>query len=233
MFNVLIIDDEEEIVELIEVYLKNEGYKVYKAYNGKDSLEIIEKETIHLIILDIMMPDIDGIKVCMNIRKNYNTPIIMVSAKGQDIDKIQGLSTGADDYIVKPFNPMELVARVKSQIRRYIYLNDNRNSAEENSDEEVVEINGLKLDQKRHNVFLMGNEIKLTPTEYDILLLLALNRGKVYSAEDIYKSIWKEKYFEGNNTVMAHMWRLREKIESNPKEPEIIKTVWGVGYKIE
>ena len=233
MFNVLIIDDEEEIVELIEVYLKNEGYKVYKAYNGKDGLEIIEKETIHLIILDIMMPDIDGIKVCMNIRKNYNTPIIMVSAKGQDIDKIQGLSTGADDYIVKPFNPMELVARAKSQIRRYIYLNDNKNSAEENSDEEVVEINGLKLNQKRHNVFLMGNEIKLTPTEYDILLLLAVNRGKVYSAEDIYKAIWKEKYFEGNNTVMAHMWRLREKIESNPKEPDIIKTVWGVGYKIE
>lgn len=234
MFNILIVDDEREIVELIEVYLKNEGYNVHKCYNGKDALEMIEKEKFHLIILDIMMPDIDGINVCMKIRQKYNIPIIMASAKGQDIDKIQGLSTGADDYIVKPFNMMELMARVKSQIRRYVYLNDNMNFKQDSSsDDDLVTIKDIKIDRKRHQVILSENEVKLTPTEYDILLLLASNRGRVFSSEDIYKEIWKEKYFEGNNTVTAHMWRLREKIEYNPKEPEIIKTVWGVGYKIE
>lgn len=230
MLNVLVIDDEKEIAELIEVYLKNDGYNVYKAYNGKDGLEIIKNEEINLIILDIMMPGIDGLNVCINIRKEYNIPIIMLSAKGEDMDKIQGLSTGADDYMVKPFNPMELIARVKSQIRRYIYLNDNNNKS---SNSEIIEFNGVTLNKRNHKVFILGKELKLTPTEYDILLLLASNKGKVFSAEDIFKEIWKEKYFEANNTVMVHIWRLREKIEQNPKEPKIIETVWGVGYKIE
>lgn len=230
MFNVLIIDDEVEIVELMEVYLANEGYKVFKSYNGDDGINIINKENIHLVILDVMMPGIDGFQVCMKIRKDYNIPIIMVSAKSQDMDKIQGLSTGADDYMVKPFNPMELIARVKSQIRRYLYLNEKSNKV---NDDDVIEFKDITLNKRNHKVYLLEKELKLTPTEYKILLLLASNAGKVFSAEEIFKEIWEEKYFEGNNTVMVHMWRLREKIEENPKDPKIIETVWGVGYKIE
>lgn len=230
MFNVLICDDEPEIIELMEVYLINDGYKVFKANNGLKCLDIIKNEEIHIVILDIMMPGIDGFQVCMKIRKEYNIPIIMVSAKGQDMDKIQGLSTGADDYMVKPFNPMELVARVKSQIRRYIYLNKRINKFE---DKDIIEIKGIIINKKNHRVLHLGSELKLTPTEYEILLLLASNCGRVFSAEDIFKEIWKEKYFEGNNTVMVHIWRLREKLEENPKEPRIIETVWGVGYKLE
>jgi len=230
MFNILIIDDEVEIVELMEVYLVNDGYKVFKAYNGDDGLNIINKENIHLVILDIMMPSIDGFQVCMKIRKDYNIPIIMVSAKSQDMDKIQGLSTGADDYMVKPFNPMELIARVKSQIRRYVFLNEKSNKP---NDIDIVEFEDITINKNNHKVSLLDRELKLTPIEYEILLLLASNMGKVFSAEEIFKEVWKEKYFEGNNTVMVHMWRLREKIEGNPKEPKIIETVWGVGYKIE
>ncbi|BCZ45461.1 DNA-binding response regulator [Clostridium gelidum] len=230
MFNILIIDDEVEIVELMEVYLVNEGYKVFKAYNGSDGINIVNEEKIHLVILDIMMPSIDGFQVCMKIRKDYNIPIIMVSAKSQDMDKIQGLSTGADDYMVKPFNPMELIARVKSQIRRYIFLNEKSNKP---NDIDIVEFKDITINKKNHKVSLLDRELKLTPIEYEILLLLANNMGKVFSAEDIFKEVWKEKYFEGNNTVMVHMWRLREKIEENPKEPRIIETIWGVGYKIE
>lgn len=230
MFNVLIIDDEVEIVELMEVYLVNEGYKVYKAYNGSDGINIINEEKIHLVILDIMMPGIDGFQVCMKIRKDYNIPIIMLSAKSQDMDKIQGLSIGADDYMVKPFNPMELIARVKSQIRRYVFLNEKKDEA---NDINIIEIKDITINKKNHKVSQLGKDLKFTPIEYDILLLLANNLGKVFSAEEIFKEVWKEKYFEGNNTVMVHMWRLREKIEDNPKEPKIIETVWGVGYKIE
>jgi len=230
MFNILIIDDEVEIVELMEVYLVNEGYKVFKAYNGSDGINIVNEEKIHLVILDIMMPSIDGFQVCMKIRKDYNIPIIMVSAKSQDMDKIQGLSTGADDYMVKPFNPMELIARVKSQIRRYVFLNEKSNKP---NDIDTVEFKDITINKKNHKVSLLDRELKLTPIEYEILLLLANNMGKVFSAEDIFKEVWKEKYFEGNNTVMVHMWRLREKIEENPKDPKIIETVWGVGYKIE
>jgi len=177
-----------------------------------------------------MMPSIDGFQVCMKIRKDYNIPIIMVSAKSQDMDKIQGLSTGADDYMVKPFNPMELIARVKSQIRRYVFLNEKSNKP---NDIDTVEFKDITINKKNHKVSLLDRELKLTPIEYEILLLLANNMGKVFSAEDIFKEVWKEKYFEGNNTVMVHMWRLREKIEENPKEPRIIETIWGVGYKIE
>lgn len=230
MFNVLIIDDEAEIVELMEVYLVNEGYKVFKAYNGSDGINLIYEEKIHLVILDIMMPGIDGYQVCMKIRKDYNIPIIMLSAKSQDMDKIQGLSIGADDYMVKPFNPMELIARVKSQIRRYVFLNEKK---DETNDINIIEVKDITINKNNHKVSQLGKDLKLTPIEYDILLLLANNLGKVFSAEEIFKEVWKEKYFEGNNTVMVHMWRLREKIEENPKEPKIIETVWGVGYKIE
>ncbi|OAA85272.1 Transcriptional regulatory protein WalR [Clostridium ljungdahlii DSM 13528] len=208
----------------------NEGYKVFKAYNGIDGIKIINEENIHLVILDIMMPGIDGYQVCMKIRKDYNIPIIMLSAKSQDMDKIQGLSIGADDYMTKPFNPMELIARVKSQIRRYIFLNEKSNKT---SDTDIVEFKDITINRKNHKVCKLGTELKLTPIEYEILLLLANNLGKVFSAEEIFKEIWKEKYLEGNNTVMVHMWRLREKVEQNPKEPKIIETVWGVGYKIE
>lgn len=230
MFNVLIIDDEVEIVELIEVYLVNEGYKVFKAYNGSDGINIINEEKIHLVVLDVMMPGIDGFQVCMKIRKDYNIPIIMLSAKSQDMDKIQGLSTGADDYMIKPFNPMELIARVKSQIRRYVFLNEKSNKS---NDIDIIEFKDITINKKNHKVLFLGKELKLTPIEYEILLLLANNLDTVFSAEDIFKEVWKEKYFEGNNTVMVHIWRLREKIEENPKEPKIIETVWGVGYKIE
>ncbi|WP_252224908.1 MULTISPECIES: response regulator transcription factor [unclassified Clostridium] len=230
MFNVLIIDDEVEIVELIEVYLVNEGYKVFKAYNGSDGINIINEKKIHLVVLDVMMPGIDGFQVCMKIRKDYNIPIIMLSAKSQDVDKIQGLSTGADDYMIKPFNPMELIARVKSQIRRYVFLNEKSNKS---NDIDIIEFKDITINKKNHKVLFLGKELKLTPIEYEILLLLANNLGTVFSAEDIFKEVWKEKYFEANNTVMVHIWRLREKIEENPKEPKIIETVWGVGYKIE
>ena len=229
MFHVLIVDDEKEIIELMEVYLKEVGYAVSKAYNGVTALNILQKEKIDLMILDIMMPGLDGIKVCNKVREDNKIPIIMVSAKGQDIDKITGLQSGADDYIVKPFSPLELVARVQSQLRRYVYFNDNN----KDKDEGVIKVKGIILNKEKHKVFVLGKEIKLTPTEYGILVLLAENRGKVYSSEEIYRQLWKEKYFEGNNTVMAHMWRLREKIEENPKDPKIIETVWGVGYKIE
>lgn len=214
----------------MEVYLVNEGYKVLKAYNGKGGIDIVNEEKIHLVILDIMMPGIDGFQVCMKIRKDYNIPIIMLSAKSQDMDKIQGLSIGADDYMVKPFNPMELIARVKSQIRRYIFLNE---KDDKSNDIDIFKFKDMTINKKNHKVCKLGIELKLTPIEYEILLLLANNLGKVFGAEEIFKEVWKEKYFEGNNTVMVHMWRLREKIEDNPKEPKIIETVWGVGYKIE
>lgn len=230
MFNILVIDDEVEIVELMEVYLVNEGYKVFKAYNGNEGIDLINKEEIHLAILDIMMPEIDGFQVCMKIRKEYNIPIIMLSAKSQDMDKIQGLSVGADDYMVKPFNPMELIARVKSQIRRYVYLNEKSDKID---DVNTLKFKDITINKKNHKVCQLDKELKLTPIEYEILLLLANNIGKVFNAEEIFKEVWKEKYFEGNNTVMVHMWRLREKIEENPKDPKIIETVWGVGYKIE
>ena len=228
--NILVVDDEKEIRDLLEINLINEGYNVFKARCGKEALEILEREEVNLMVLDIMMPGIDGLQVCMKIRKEYNIPIIMVSAKGQEMDKIQGLSTGADDYIVKPFSIMELLARVKAQIRRYVYLNENHKQLD---NKDVIEIKGITINKRNHKVHLFGTELKLTPTEYKILLLLASNGGKVFSAEDIYKEIWTEKYFEGNNTVMAHIWRLREKLEDNPKEPKIVETVWGVGYKIE
>lgn len=230
MYQILIIDDEKEIVDLLEIYLKNEGYQVYKAYHGEAGIEILKNNTIHLVVLDIMMPKIDGLEVCRRIRAFSNIPVIMLSAKSRDMDKILGLGIGADDYLSKPFNPMELIARIKSQLRRCYQIG---NSVPATANDTTIEICGLTINKKRHSVSLKGSPIDLTPTEYEILLLLACNPNTVFSAEDIFLKIWKEKYYDSNNTVMVHIWRLREKIEVNPKEPVIIKTVWGVGYIIE
>jgi len=229
-YHILIIDDEKEIVELMEIYLMNEGYQVHKAFNGLDGLNILKSQEIHLVILDIMMPEIDGLEICRLIRQTMNIPIIMLSAKSQDMDKILGLGTGADDYMTKPFNPMELIARVKSQMRRYILFNSQSGRKPE---AHMIRVKDLVINKKNHQVNAGESELNLTPTEYEILLLLAENSGTVFSAEEIFERVWKEKFLEANNTVMVHIWRLREKIEENPKEPKIIETVWGVGYKIE
>lgn len=225
---ILVVDDEKEIRDLIEIYLKNEGFDVIKASNGIEALDILEKEEVHLIILDIMMPKMDGIKACMKIREENNMPIIMLSAKAEDMDKIFGLTTGADDYITKPFNPLELIARVKSQIRRYTKLNT---IATTTGDE--IEIDDLVINVSTHEVKINGKDVKLTPREFDILELLARNRGMVFSMEKIYEKVWKEDFFESTNTVMVHVRKIREKIEEDPRSPRYIKTVWGVGYKIE
>ncbi|MCX7711003.1 MAG: response regulator transcription factor [Clostridia bacterium] len=229
-YNILVIDDVVEIIELIEIHLLSEGYGVYKAFNGPDGLKILESQKIHLVVLDIMMPGMDGLETCRLIRQKMNIPIIMLSAKSQDMDKILGLGMGADDYMIKPFNPMELVARVKSQLRRYLYLNTQKSQM---FDENTISIKSLLINKKNHQVSVYDKEVSLTPTEYEILLLLASNPGTVFSTEEIFERVWKEKYFEANNTVMVHIWRLREKIEENPKEPKVIETIWGVGYKIE
>lgn len=225
---ILIVDDEKEIGNLIEIYLKNDGYRVMKAFNGVEALRVLESEHIDLIILDIMMPQMDGIQACMKIREEKNMPIIMLSAKSQDMDKILGLTSGADDYMTKPFNPLELVARVKSQLRRYTRLNTPR---VEKADE--IEVDGLLINTATHEVRIDGKEVRLTPREFDILELLARNKGIVFSVEKIYERIWKEDFLESENTVMVHIRKIREKIEENPRKPQYIKTVWGVGYKIE
>jgi two-component system response regulator VanR len=225
---ILIVDDEMEIQNLIEIYLRNEGYQILKASNGKEVLSVLKKHTVHLIILDIMMPEMDGIQVCLKIREVQHMPIIFLSAKGHDMDKILGLSSGADDYMTKPFNPLELVARVKSQLRRYMKFNDQ--SPKPGNE---IEIDDLVIDTASHEVRVKGVEVKLTPREFDILELLARNRGIVFSIEKIYEVVWKDPYFESDNTVMVHIRKIREKIEENPRKPKYIKTVWGVGYKIE
>lgn len=225
---VLIVDDEKEISDLIGIYLKNEGYTVLKASDGLEALEVLKKNEVHLIILDIMMPKMDGIQACMRIREEKNMPIIMLSAKSQDMDKIMGLSTGADDYVTKPFNPLELIARVKSQLRRYTRLNI---PSEKKNDE--IDIGNLSINVATHEVIVDGKEVKLTPREFDILELLARNKGIVFSIEKIFESVWKEDYYESDNTVMVHIRKIREKIEVNPRKPQYIKTVWGVGYKFE
>lgn len=228
---ILIIDDEKEIADLVGIYLMNEGYSVLKAYTGKEALETLEKEAIDLAILDIMMPGIDGLEVCRRIRKDKNIPILMLSAKSEDIDKILGLTTGADDYLTKPFNPLELIARVKSQLRRYLYLNP-KNSRETYEKDEIV-CKGLTINKATHTVTLFDNIVNLTPIEFDILLLLASNPGKVYTVDEIFHIVWKEDYLESDNTVRVHIRKIREKIESDSKNPLFIKTIWGVGYKFE
>ncbi|KAB8126177.1 response regulator transcription factor [Gracilibacillus oryzae] len=226
---ILIVDDDKDICNMIELYLTDEGYHIVKANDGLEAMDLLAIHPVDLVILDIMLPKLDGIEVCRRIREKNNLPIIMLSAKSADIDKAIGLSTGADDYIAKPFSPIEFKARVKAQLRRYTYFNNANNSPEQN----VIHIRGLKIVEISRSVFLYDKPVRLTKTEYEILLLLARNVNTVFSLEDIFEKVWKENYYDGNNTVMVHIARLREKIEDNPKEPKIIKNVWGVGYKIE
>ena len=227
---ILIVDDEKEIADLIEVYLKNDGYTVHKFYNGLDALECIETQKMDLAILDVMLPDIDGFRICQKIREQYFYPIIILTAKVEDTDKIMGLTIGADDYITKPFNPLEVVARVKTQLRRYRKYNQPANSAEEQNE---YDIRGLVINNDSHKCTLFGKELQLTPIEFSILWYLCENRGKVISSEELFENIWGEKFLDNNNTVMAHIGRLREKLNEPAKKPKFIKTVWGVGYTIE
>jgi len=234
MGKILIVDDEKEIRDLVDIYLKSEGYNTIKASDGEEALEIIEKDRdIDLIVLDIMMPNLSGIEVCLKIREERELPIIMLSAKAEDMDKILGLNMGADDYLTKPFNPLELVARVKSQLRRFYKLNPKFKTKGEEEPESVITIDDLEINLETHEMFIDGREIKLTPTEFDILVLLAKNRGKVFSIANIYESVWNQEFMESDNTVMVHIRKVREKTEENPRKPRFIKTVWGVGYKID
>jgi len=226
MNTVLVVDDDPEIRDVIHVYLRNEGYHVLEAADGLEALSIIQTTPVHLVILDVMMPRMDGIKACMKIREISSTPIIMLSAKEEDIDKITGLTTGADDYMVKPFNPLELLARVKAQLRRQSLIGKEEFHS-------LIILKDLVIDKAKHAVTLKGNHISLTPLEFSILELLAIHPGQVFSSEKIYESVWKEPYGSSDNTVMVHIRNLREKIEDRPREPKYIKTVWGVGYKIE
>ena len=226
---ILVVDDDKEIVGAIAIYLRNEGYEVMKAYDGFQALEAARNEDISLIIMDIMMPQMDGIQATMKIREELNIPIIMLSAKSEDYDKITGLNVGADDYITKPFNPLELIARVKSQLRRYNTLG----SATATSDEGIYTSGGLVVDDNAKRVTLDGEEVAVTPIEFGILKLLTENAGRVYSIEQIYEAVWKEEAYSPENTVAVHIRRIREKLEIDPKNPRYLKVVWGVGYKIE
>lgn len=225
---ILVCDDDKEIVEAIEIYLMQEGYNVEKAYDGQEALKIVKDKKIDLMIIDVMMPKLDGIRATLQIRKESKIPIIILSAKTEDADKILGLNVGADDYVTKPFNPLELVARVKSQLRRYTTL-----SSYGDEEGNVYEAGGLLINDDLKKVIVDGEEVKLTPIEYNILLLLLKNKGKVYSINQIYENIWNEEAIAADNTVAVHIRHIREKIEINPKEPRYLKVVWGVGYKIE
>ena len=229
MYNILVCDDDKEIVEAIEIYLSQEGYKILKAYDGIEALDILEKENVNLLILDVMMPRMDGIRATLKIREKNSIPIIILSAKSEDADKILGLNVGADDYVTKPFNPLELVAGVKSQLRRYNQLGG---SVKEEQDK-IYETGGLRINDDLKEVTVDGEPVKLTPIEYNILLLLMKNQGRVFSISQIYESIWNEEAIGADNTVAVHIRHIREKIEINPKEPRYLKVVWGVGYKIE
>lgn len=226
-YSILVIDDEKEIRDGIEIYLKNEGMTVIKAQDGIEAIEKLNEHVIHLIILDIMMPRLDGIATTFKIREEKNIPIIILSAKSEDIDKILGLQVGADDYVTKPFNPLELIARVKSQLRRYVTLGIYEGI------EKVINLNGLTLDQSAKEVTVDGEIVKLTPTEYKIVELLMKNAGRVFSINEIYERVWKEPCFNAENTIAVHIRKIREKIEINPKQPRYLKVVWGIGYKIE
>ena len=228
MTNILVCDDDKEIVDAIEIYLVQEGYEVIKAYDGLEAVEILKKEQVHLLIIDIMMPKLDGIHATMQIRENSSIPIIILSAKTEDADKILGLNIGADDYLAKPFNPLELVARVKSQLRRYTELG---NIIEDTTG--VYKTGALVINDELKEVTVDGNPVKMTPIEYNILLLLVKNQGKVFSINQIYESIWNEDAIGADNTVAVHIRHIREKIEINPKEPKYLKVVWGIGYKVE
>ena len=228
MANILVCDDDKEIVDAIEIYLSQDGYKIYKAYDGEQAIQILDKEEIHLLIMDIMMPKLDGIRATLKIREYSSIPIIILSAKSEDTDKILGLNIGADDYICKPFNPLELVARVKSNLRRYTSLGSltGENKA-------IYQVGGLVLNDDTKQVTVDDEPVKMTPIEYNILLLLMKNQGRVFSINQIYESIWNEDDIGADNTVAVHIRHIREKIEINPKEPRYLKVVWGVGYKID
>ncbi|SHH43740.1 response regulator transcription factor [Clostridium grantii] len=224
---ILVCDDDIEIVEAIKIYLNNEGYKVLKAFDGIEALEVLKVNEIHLIIMDVMMPKMDGLRAVMKIRENNNIPVIMLSAKTEDTDKIMGLNMGADDYIAKPFSPLELIARVKSQLRRYTTLGSIETKIN------VYKTGGLVVDDESKIITVDGEEVQLTPVQYKILLLLIANAGKVYSIDEIYEKVWNETSFSPENTVAVHIRKIREKIEINPKEPKYLKVVWGIGYKVE
>lgn len=226
-FNVLVVDDEKEIRDAIDIYLRGEEINVIKAGDGFEALEILDKEDIHLVVLDIMMPKLDGMRTCLKIRESRNIPIILLSAKSEDSDKILGLNIGADDYVTKPFNHLELVARVKSQLRRYDYPLNRENT------QDLIVIKDLTIDTVNKQVSLRGENIKLTATEYKILTLLASHPGRIFSIKEIYERVWEEPFYKSENTVTVHIRRMREKIEINSKEPEYIKVVWGLGYKID
>lgn len=233
--NILVCDDDREIAGAIEIYLRNEGYNVIKAYDGLEALAAAEKHRLHLIIMDIMMPHMDGMQATMKLREKQNIPIIMLSAKSEDYDKITGLNVGADDYVTKPFNPLELIARVKSQLRRYVNLGsiDGVNPAAADKDSGIYVSGGLRVDDVRKSVSVDGQEISVTPTEFGILRFLTANAGRVYSIEQIYEEVWNEPAYSPENTVAVHIRRIREKIEIDPKNPQYLKVVWGIGYKIE
>ncbi len=226
--NILVVDDEKTIRDLLEINLRNEGYSVFKASCGEEALDILEKEEIHLIVLDIMMPGIDGLEVCRRVRGKYNIPILMLSAKAEDMDKIQGIMTGADDYVCKPFNQLELIVRAKALLRRSYFLNTKMQVSEDS-----IRIESMVIYKSKHKVTIDDNEVDLTAREFEILYLLATNRGRVFSAEEIFEKVWKERYYQSNNTVMVHISRLRDKIEHYMEGNKVIHTVWGVGYKIE
>ena len=232
--NIMIVDDEKDIADLVQIYLENDGFNVFKFYNAKDALECAMHENLDLAILDVMLPDIDGFSLCKQIRKDYFFPIIMLTAKNEDSDKITGLTLGADDYICKPFNPLELTARVKTQLRRYTRYNkaDNENT---NTFAPTTEhnIRGLNISKSSHRVFLNNKELALTPLEFDILWYLCEHKGNVVSSEELFEAVWKEKYIDSNNTVMTHIARLREKLHEPARKPKYVKTVWGVGYTID
>jgi len=228
MANILVCDDDREIVEAIDIYLREEGYQVYKAYDGEQAVELLAREQIHLLIMDVMMPKMDGIAATLKIRESSSIPIIILSAKSEDTDKILGLNIGADDYVTKPFNPLELVARVKSNLRRYTSLGS---LGQENT--RLYQAGGLVINDETKEVSVDGESVKLTPIEYNILLLLVKNQGKVFSINQIYENIWNEDAIGADNTVAVHIRHIREKIEINPRDPRYLKVVWGVGYKIE
>lgn len=228
MANILVCDDDKQIVEAIEIYLKQEGYEIFKAYDGEEAIRILNREDIHLLIMDVMMPKLDGIRATLKIREYSSIPIIILSAKSEDMDKILGLNVGADDYVTKPFNPLELVARVKSNLRRYTKLGSL--NVEDNA---VFRIGGLVINDDTKEVTVDEEPVRLTPIEYSILLLLVKNPGRVFSIDQIYESIWNEEAIGADNTVAVHIRHIREKIEINPKEPRYLKVVWGVGYKVE
>lgn len=227
---ILVVDDEKAITDLVELYLKNENFEVFKFYNGTEALQCVETQEIDMAILDVMLPDIDGFAICQRIREKHNFPIIMLTAKEEEIDQITGLTVGADDYITKPFRPLELVARVKAQLRRF----KRYNSGELKKEENIVDIRGLVLNMDTHEAILNEKMLALTPTEFSILWVLCTNQGFVVSSEDLFQQVWEQKYFtNSNNTVMVHIRHLREKMKDSAEHPKYIKTVWGVGYKVE